>query len=63
MVSENLIQNVSQDRGPCRINSVITGISAEVLPNAKERISPEVEKTIGGSVVTEAGAEDCFCFL
>lgn len=63
MASENLIQNVSQKRGPCRINSVITGIFAEVLPNAKEGISLEAEKTIGGRVVTEAGTEDCFCFL
>jgi len=44
MVSENLIQNVSQDRGSCRINSVITGIFAEVLRNAKERIPPEDER-------------------
>jgi len=63
MVSENLVQNVSQDRGPCRINSVITGIFAEVLRNAKERIPPEVVKARGGSVVTEAGTEACFCFL
>lgn len=63
MVSESLIQNVSQDRGPCRINSVITGIFAEILRNAKERISPEVVKTSGGSVGTEAGTEVSFCFL
>jgi hypothetical protein len=62
MVSENLIQNVSQDRRPCRINSVITRIFAEVLPNAKERIPPEVVKTSCGSVVTEAGTEACFVF-
>lgn len=63
MVSENLIQNVSQNRGPCRISSVITGIFAEVLLNAKEWIPPEVVKTNGGRVVTEAGTEACFCFL
>jgi hypothetical protein len=63
MVSENLMQNVSQDRGPYRINSVITRISAEVLRNAKERILPEIVKTSGGSVVTETGTEACFCFL
>jgi len=63
MVSENLIQNVSQDRRLCRINSVITGIFAEVLLNAKERIPPEAVKTSSASVVTEAGTEICFCFL
>jgi hypothetical protein len=64
MVRENLMQNVSQDRGPCRINSVITGIFAEVVRNAKERIPPEGKKTSGGSVVKEAaGSEDWFCFL
>lgn len=63
MVSENLIHNVSQDRGPCRINSVITGIFAEVPRNAKERILPDIVKTGRGCVVTEVGTEDCFCFL
>jgi len=63
MVSENLMQNVSQIRGPYRINSVITRIFVEVLRNAKERILPEIVKTSGGSVVTEAGTEACFCFL
>jgi hypothetical protein len=63
MVRENLIQNVSQDRKPCRINSVITGIFAEILCNA-EGIAPEEEKTNGGSVIKEtAGRGDCLCFL
>lgn len=64
MVRENLIQNVSPDREPWRINSVITGIFSEILCNAEEEIAPEGEKKNGGSVIKEtAGGEDCLCFL
>lgn len=57
-------ENVSPDREPCRMNSVITGIFSEILCNAEEGIAPEEEQTNGGSVIKEtAGGKDCLCFL
>jgi hypothetical protein len=64
MVRENLIRNVSLDREPCRINTVITGIFSEIPCNAEEEIVPEEGKTNGGTLIKETAArEDGFCFL
>jgi hypothetical protein len=41
MVRENLIQNVSDDRETCRMNSITIGIFAEVLRNAEEGVAPD----------------------